>query len=298
MGSSRNNAFIIVFIFALLGGVFVYRKESALVGTKTTPSIQTGTIGQNQIKGSVINAHLNSSSSQSVDSYLDSDVAAHRPITNENIIWFTNYERVKNGVAPLVESNTLDLSAKLKDEDMITYQYFDHTRPGGHVTFDHFFDQAHYAFIKAGENLAQGTFVSTDQLLSDWMNSPEHRKNILDPAYTQIGVAAEDTIFKGFETTLAVQHFGEPRKNCPTVDNALGSDLRQLQGQAQQLNQNIASAQKSVDAATSSDSEYQQLVDDYNNLANNYNQVVAEIRTLGNQYNAQVGAFNACVGQQ
>ncbi len=40
----------------------------------------------------------------------------------------------------------------------------------------------------AGENLSRAS-VSPDDVVTAWMGSPGHRANILDPTYTQIGVA-------------------------------------------------------------------------------------------------------------
>lgn len=40
-----------------------------------------------------------------------------------------------------------------------------------------------------GENIAMG-FKSADAVVTAWMNSPGHRRNILDPDYRFIGVAA------------------------------------------------------------------------------------------------------------
>jgi uncharacterized protein YkwD len=44
----------------------------------------------------------------------------------------------------------------------------------------------------AGENIAYGN-VTADQMMTMWMNSPGHRANILNPAFTRIGVGAVRT---------------------------------------------------------------------------------------------------------
>ena len=44
----------------------------------------------------------------------------------------------------------------------------------------------------AGENIAYGN-VTADQMMNMWMNSPGHRANILNPAFTRIGVGAVRT---------------------------------------------------------------------------------------------------------
>ena len=40
-----------------------------------------------------------------------------------------------------------------------------------------------------GENVAYGQ-PTPDAVMRDWMNSPGHRRNILSPSYTEIGVGA------------------------------------------------------------------------------------------------------------
>jgi uncharacterized protein YkwD len=42
---------------------------------------------------------------------------------------------------------------------------------------------------RAGENIAYGN-VSADAMMTMWMNSPGHRANILNGAYTHIGIGA------------------------------------------------------------------------------------------------------------
>lgn len=45
-----------------------------------------------------------------------------------------------------------------------------------------------------GENVGQGTSSNADALFTAYMNSPEHRANILDPSYRYLGIA---TVFTG-----------------------------------------------------------------------------------------------------
>jgi uncharacterized protein YkwD len=44
----------------------------------------------------------------------------------------------------------------------------------------------------AGENIAYGN-VTADQMMAMWMNSPGHRANILNPAFSRIGIGAVRT---------------------------------------------------------------------------------------------------------
>lgn len=41
--------------------------------------------------------------------------------------------------------------------------------------------------MAAGENLA-GKIKTPEKVVDAWMNSPGHRKNIMNPQYSQIGV--------------------------------------------------------------------------------------------------------------
>ena len=43
------------------------------------------------------------------------------------------------------------------------------------------------SYRAAGENIAMGQ-TSPEQVMNGWMNSEGHRKNILSPNFTQIGV--------------------------------------------------------------------------------------------------------------
>lgn len=45
---------------------------------------------------------------------------------------------------------------------------------------------------RVGENIAYGN-VTADAMMTMWMNSPGHRANILNPAYTHIGIGAVKT---------------------------------------------------------------------------------------------------------
>ena len=57
------------------------------------------------------------------------------------------------------------------------------------MTNNHTLQHSHQA---VGENIAMGQHT-TDEAVSDWMNSPGHRANILSSGYTQTGVAAYTT---------------------------------------------------------------------------------------------------------
>lgn len=96
-----------------------------------------------------------------------------------------NKERVAAGVAPLKMDNELVKIARLKSQDMIAKNYFDHNSP----TYGDPFTMMKNFGIKfgyAGENLAGNQ--TADKAHEALMNSPGHRRNILNPNYTHVGI--------------------------------------------------------------------------------------------------------------
>ena len=63
---------------------------------------------------------------------------------------------------------------------------FSHTRPNGTACFTAL-KEAGIDYMAAGENLA-GKIKTPEKVVKAWMDSPGHRKNIMDPRFTQIGV--------------------------------------------------------------------------------------------------------------
>ncbi len=132
-----------------------------------------------------------------------------------SVIAETNDQRLRLGLKPLSESPLLTLAAKKKATDMFQKQYWAHIAPDGTKPW-HFMKLVGYDYRYAGENLAKN-FAVTDDLLAAWMHSPKHRENILNPHYTQIGVAVSDGVLNGVETTLVVQMFGQPQHVLPAI---------------------------------------------------------------------------------
>jgi hypothetical protein len=63
----------------------------------------------------------------------------------------------------------------------------------------------------AGENLAYG-FGSSDQVMTAWMHSPEHRANIMNSVYQDVGFATANVAnYQGTgPETIVVAEYGEP----------------------------------------------------------------------------------------
>lgn len=129
-------------------------------------------------------------------------------ITIQEIVRLTNEERAKQGLPPLTENGSLNQAAEAKAQNMFAENYWAHYAPSGKTPWD-FIVGAGYKYVYAGENLARN-FSSAQDVVNAWMASPTHRDNLLNPHYTNIGVAIEDGNLTGKATTLVVQEFGSP----------------------------------------------------------------------------------------
>jgi hypothetical protein len=129
-------------------------------------------------------------------------------ITESNIIALTNQSRVQYGEAALAENPLLDQAAQNKANDMLAKGYFAHTTPSGQTPWS-FFAAAGYNYLMAGENLAVN-FTEAENVETAWMNSPDHRANILNNNFLQIGIGISQGEFQGHDAIFVVQEFGTP----------------------------------------------------------------------------------------
>lgn len=109
-----------------------------------------------------------------------------------HVIDLVNKERTSRGLNVLSGNTKLSDVATIKSQDMAALGYFDHTSPTYGSPFD-MMKQFGIHYQTAGENIAMGQ-TTPEQVMNDWMNSEGHRANILNAAFTQIGIGiAKDT---------------------------------------------------------------------------------------------------------
>jgi hypothetical protein len=89
---------------------------------------------------------------------------------------------------------------------MFSKDYWAHNAPDGTTPWV-FIKGAGYNYIYAGENLARG-FSSAQDVITAWMNSPEHRQNVLSPNYQNVGFAVSTGKLNGEDTVLVVEMLG------------------------------------------------------------------------------------------
>lgn len=128
------------------------------------------------------------------------------------LVDLTNEDRVENAVQGLTVNPVLTRAAQAKADDMAAKGYFAHVSPIDGKNSWHWFKQEGYTFAYAGENLAVD-FTDSVDVERAWMNSPTHRRNILDGNFTEIGIATARGTYKGRPTTFVVQMFGTPARS-------------------------------------------------------------------------------------
>ena len=109
----------------------------------------------------------------------------------QQVIDLTNAQRSKNGLPALKADSQLNGVAQKKSLDMQQKNYFSHTSPTYGSPFDMMRDFG-VTYKSAGENIAQGQ-RTPQEVVTAWMNSEGHRKNILSANFTHIGVGYEAT---------------------------------------------------------------------------------------------------------
>lgn len=109
--------------------------------------------------------------------------------SEQKMLELVNKERILSGAKPLVWDEKRANVGRLHSEDMFKRGYFSHFSPEGKDVGDRLLeDSINYSY--AGENLALAPNV--ERAHTGLMNSPGHRRNILDPAFGKIGIGVVD----------------------------------------------------------------------------------------------------------
>lgn len=122
----------------------------------------------------------------------------------------TNQDRNAEHQSPLSLSPQLTAAAQAKANDMAKRNYWSHNSPDGQTPWS-FITTSGYQYQTAGENLAYG-FSDASSVIAGWMNSPEHRSNILNPSYKHVGfgIASSPNYQSSGPQTIIVAEYGQP----------------------------------------------------------------------------------------
>lgn len=91
-----------------------------------------------------------------------------------------NEERIRAGIEPLVYNEAVMEACRIRASELA--EKFSHTRPDGSPCFT-VFDEVDLLYYEAGENIAAG-MNTPKEAVSAWMESPNHKRNILTKEYT------------------------------------------------------------------------------------------------------------------
>lgn len=160
----------------------------------TTPTVitpgATGTTGMNQnITSRIPNTTGNTTNTGTTGTTgtTTNTATASGTLTADasRILQLCNAERAKVGAKPLTANADLTKLANMKSQDMVKNNYFSHQSPTYGSPFD-MMKTYGISYMYAGENLAMNQ--SADGAHTAWMNSEGHRRNILNPDFTEIGI--------------------------------------------------------------------------------------------------------------
>lgn len=136
-------------------------------------------------------------------------------ISPAELVELTNVRREDRDLTTLSVDPRLTAAAQLKADDMAEEGYFAHTSPDGTEPW-HWFNEAGYDYQYAGENLAVN-FSESHQVDQAWMDSPSHKRNIVNERFEDIGIATAEGEHEGVEATFVVQLFGKKSGESPLI---------------------------------------------------------------------------------
>lgn len=157
----------------------------------------------------------------------DENVPSSSEAMEMEILRLTNIERAKRGLAPLAWDEDLARAARYQAADSYVQDYSTkghvtqdaivrEGKPPGYFTQD-FMENRVRRFLPdrrngIGENAqARRNDASAAKIIEEWMNSPGHRANILEPRYRRLGVGYITSTTGAFTWAYSVQNFsGEP----------------------------------------------------------------------------------------
>jgi uncharacterized protein YkwD len=140
------------------------------------------------------------------------------PAVEREIVRLTNATRRQHGLPLLTVDPTLTEVSRQHSLDMLRRRFFSHQNPEGLSPLDRLPPAYASRISRSGENIWTGSgHAPADpralarMMLATWMASPGHRRNILTPGFTHLGVGVAGS---GREIR-ATQIFVEIRAKSP-----------------------------------------------------------------------------------
>jgi uncharacterized protein YkwD len=124
-----------------------------------------------------------------------------------------NRQRTGHGLTRLHEHPSLEHAATTYADLMVSETFFDHVSPAGSTMAQRIKRTDYLHNVRGwslGENLAwgSGTASTPAQIVNAWMHSPDHRRNILDGTFREIGIGVATGAPTGSAGATYVNEFG------------------------------------------------------------------------------------------
>ncbi len=148
----------------------------------------------------------------SLTAHLQTQPVAADTTADADLFSLTNQDRASNGVASLTDNSTLSAigedapysgcggagTIQGRAQDMMNRDYFSHQIPPCNQYVWPIMTAYGIRYVSAGENIGWVSGESGADSAAQWvntafMNSTDHRDNILDPSYTALGVGSAVT---------------------------------------------------------------------------------------------------------
>jgi uncharacterized protein YkwD len=132
----------------------------------------------------------------------------------ESMLAIVNAARMVEGRPPLVLDPKLNAAAQAHAQDMLARTYYSHESPEGSLPRRRVTAAGVSADV-VGENLAAGQ-TSVENVMEAWLHSSDHRRNILEPRFTHLGVGLAVGSYQHKYKVLWVQDFARLRQPAGT----------------------------------------------------------------------------------
>lgn len=152
------------------------------VSNKTSNKLSNTTSKSSVKKSNVTSNKSNNTASNKTSNTTTKVTGNFNEVEAKKLLSLVNEVRKENGLKEVTWNTSLEVSAKTRAKE--TNTKFDHTRPNG----SKYNTAITTKYKTSGENIAAGQSNATE-VFNSWMNSAGHKKNILSPNFTQMGVA-------------------------------------------------------------------------------------------------------------
>ncbi len=150
-------------------------------------------------------------------------LSASTDISAANLLTNTNAARLQKHENTLSLNDKLNAAAQAKANDMATRNYWSHVTPDGQQPWV-FVTEKDYDYQALAENLATG-FNNSSSTVKGWLASPEHKKNMLNKDYSEVGFGTayspDYTAAGGGAKSIVVAYYAKPASAVTFAGNTV-----------------------------------------------------------------------------